>query len=87
MSSAACGQSERYAACDDEPKKKDFGKERKNAWVGSNLVLAEGRDTKYYTSCFHIRKRCAVWYLRLVLLRNETDHAALSECRTPRHRS
>ena len=37
------------------PKKKDFGKERKNAWVGSNLVLAEGRDTKYYASCFYIR--------------------------------
>ena len=36
-------------------KKKDFGKERKNAWVGSNLVLAEGRDTKYYASCFYIR--------------------------------
>ena len=23
--------------------------------MGSNLVLAEGRDTKYYASCFHIR--------------------------------
>ena len=47
--------SERYETCDDEPKKKDFGKERKNAWVGSNLTLAKGRDAMYYAYCLYLR--------------------------------
>ena len=42
------------------PKKKDFGKERKNAWVGCNLALAKGLVTKYYASYYYIRKRCVV---------------------------
>ena len=54
-------------------------------WVGGFRAQAKGRDTKYHTSCFHIRKRCVVWYLRLVLLRNETNYIAPSGCRTPRH--
>jgi hypothetical protein len=29
--------------------------------------------------------RCVVWYLRLVLSRNETNYIAHSGCRTPRH--
>ena len=54
------------------PKKKDFGKERKNAWVGGSLAQAEGRDAKYYASCFYIRKRCVVCQLRL------EDHQPIS---------
>ena len=39
----------------------------------------------YYAESLYIRKRCVVWYLRLVLLRNGSDHGAPSECRKLRH--
>ena len=54
------------------PKKKDFGEERKNAWVGSRHMYAKGRDTMYYASFFYIRKRCIVCRVGL------EDHSLLS---------